>query len=81
VVSDLWRQLGERPGATVTIDLENQVVVAPDGRRHAFDIDPTRKKRLLLGLDDIGVTLQHSAELEAFENRHRQAMTWLAPII
>ena len=81
VVADLWRQLGQSPGATVTIDLENQIIVAPNGDRHAFDIDPTRKKRLLLGLDDIGVTLQYTAELEAFENRHRREMTWLAPII
>ena len=81
VIDALWKQLRERPGATVTIDLEHQAIVAPDGGRHAFDIDPTRKQRLLRGLDDIGVTLQYAAELEAFENRHRREMTWLAPII
>lgn len=81
VVDGLWHQLGERPGATITIDLDKQTIVAPNGDRHAFDIDATRKQRLLRGLDDIGVTMQYASELEAFENRHRMEMTWLAPII
>ena len=40
--------------------------------------DPTRKERLLKGLDDVGVTLEHLAEIEAFEDRYRKRMTWLA---
>ena len=66
------------PGATISIDLDAQHVTAPDGARHAFEIDANAKERLLKGLDDIGLVMQYSNEIEAFEQRHRQAMPWLA---
>lgn len=77
-VQDLWRQLEEKPGAKMTVDLAAQVVIAPDGTRHAFDIDATRKERLMKGLDDVGVTLEHLKEIEAFEAAYRQRMPWRA---
>jgi 3-isopropylmalate/(R)-2-methylmalate dehydratase small subunit len=49
-----------------TIDLERQVVEF-DGREVSFDIDPETKRRLLGGLDDIGVTLQQADAIERFE--------------
>ena len=79
-VQHLWHLLREAPGATVTIDLPQQTVTAPDGTGYSFEVDPTRKERLLKGLDDVGVTLQHQAEIEAFERRHREKMSWLSPI-
>ena len=55
-----------------TIDLERQIV-AFDGREVTFDIDPETKRRLLGGLDDIGVTLQHADSIEQYEaERERQ---------
>src|SRR5687767_7561882 len=66
-IQALWRQLKASPGATVTVDLREQTVTAPDGAVHRFDIDPTRRERLLKGLDDVGVTLEHLAEIEGFE--------------
>ena len=45
--------------ARITVDLERQVVVRPNGEEIHFDIDPFRKHLLLNGLDDIGQTLQH----------------------
>ncbi len=80
-VSELWRQLREQPGARITIDLEKQTVTAPRGETYTFDIDPTRRKRLLLGLDDVGVTMEYLPQIEAFEERYRREMSWLAPII
>jgi 3-isopropylmalate/(R)-2-methylmalate dehydratase small subunit len=80
-VSELWRQLREQPGARITIDLQKQTVTAPRGETHTFDIDPTRRKRLLLGLDDVGVTMGYLPQIEAFEERYRREMSWLAPII
>ena len=77
-VRDLWRQLKDAPGAQITVDLASQTVVAPDGTRHAFAIDPTRKERLLQGLDDVGVTLGHLPDIEAFEQAYRARMPWLA---
>ena len=78
VVQGLWRTLGENPGARITVDLVRQVVIAPDGAEHRFDIDPTRRERLMQGLDDVGVTLGHLAEIEAFEAGYRERKPWLA---
>jgi len=78
-VTALWRQLRDQPGARITVELEKQTVTDPAGAQYRFEIDPTRKERLLLGLDDVGVTLRHLAEIDAFEARYRSEMTWLAP--
>jgi 3-isopropylmalate/(R)-2-methylmalate dehydratase small subunit len=77
-VQDLWRQLKAAPGAQITVDLVNQMVIAPDGTRHGFTIDPTRKERLLKGLDEVGVTLEHLPQIEAFEQAYAKRMPWLA---
>ncbi|MGY8994493.1 MAG: 3-isopropylmalate dehydratase small subunit, partial [Rhodospirillales bacterium] len=61
----------------VTIDLENQTVTTPEGNIYAFDMDPTRKRRLLLGQDDVDVTMEYMSQLEAFEESYRKEMTWL----
>jgi 3-isopropylmalate/(R)-2-methylmalate dehydratase small subunit len=66
------------PGYTLTIDLERQSVVNDDGSaRFDFDIDPFRKRCLLNGWDDIGLTLQHADEIRAFEERHLREQPWL----
>jgi len=80
-VKILWRQLHAMPGAKMQVNLADQTVTAPDGTQYGFDIDATRKERLLKGLDDVGVTLQHMAEIEAFETRQRAEMTWLARLL
>ena len=76
-IHDLWRQLREKPGAEITIDLPNQTVIAPDGNRHGFEISPLRKDRLVRGIDDIDVTLEYRDAIEAFETRRRAAIPWL----
>ncbi len=81
VVGGIIAQLQKTPGAAMTVDLPRQTVIAPDGSAHAFDIDATRKERLLKGLDDVGVTLQHLAQIEAFETQYRADMPWLAHIL
>ena len=77
-IDSLWRQLRDRPGARISVDVERQTVTDPAGAQYRFDIDPTRKERLLLGLDDVGVTLRLLPEIEAFEARYYSEMTWLA---
>jgi len=68
---NLVRQLLDRaesePGYTLTIDLEHQTVSDAADTLSTFDIDPAVKHRLLHGLDDIGLTLQHEADITAFE--------------
>ncbi len=63
--------------ARVTVDLENQKIVRPDGEEISFEIDPFRKHCLLEGLDDIGITLQSEAAISSFEEKRKQAMPWL----
>ncbi len=63
----------------VTVSLVEGVVVAPDGTRHAFDIDPLRRKALLEGLDDIGLSLQREAEIAAFQARDAVSRPWVYP--
>jgi 3-isopropylmalate/(R)-2-methylmalate dehydratase small subunit len=77
IVHDLWRQLRKQPGATMTIDLPRQTVIAPDRTAHAFEISPLRKDRLMAGIDDIDVTLAHRNDIENFEARRRAAYPWL----
>jgi 3-isopropylmalate/(R)-2-methylmalate dehydratase small subunit len=62
-----------------TVDLETQTVIAPSGKAVHFDIDPGRKEKLLKGLDAIGETLQHDADIGAFEARRRRRMPWNEP--
>ena len=66
------------PGAEMTVDLAHDTVVAPDGTRHRFTLDPARKRCLLEGLDDIQLTLQHDAAIAAFEQQRFGRLPWLA---
>ena len=77
VIRDLWRQLRENGGVKLTIDLPNQLLIAPDGTHHAFEISPLRKDRLIRGVDDIDVTLEHLANIERFEAARRKTAPWL----
>ncbi|WP_233838402.1 3-isopropylmalate dehydratase small subunit [Paraburkholderia sp. ZP32-5] len=73
----LWRQLRANPGASITIDLPAQFVIAPDGSTFEFDINALRKQRLIDGVDDIDVTLGYVEAIDAFETARRAAMPWL----
>jgi len=77
VVHDLWRQLRAAPGAAMTIDLPGEVLVAPDGTTHAFEISALRKDRLVRGIDDIDATLAYADAIETFERTRRAAFPWL----
>ncbi len=77
VVDRLRAGLRDAPGARLTIDLETQTVTGPDGARHPFDVDPFPKHCLVNGLDDIALTLEHEAEIDAFEADYRREMSWL----
>ena len=57
-------------GSEMTVDLERQVVVAPDGREIPFEFDPSTRHRLLEGLDDIALTLGHEDAIAAYEAAH-----------
>jgi 3-isopropylmalate/(R)-2-methylmalate dehydratase small subunit len=62
--------------ATLTVDLENQQIRGPDGGVVRFDIDPFRKKCLIEGLDDIGLTMQKAETIKDFEEKAALARPW-----
>jgi len=69
IVRQLLDRAEQEPGYNLTIDLENQTVADERDTLASFDIDPVVKHRLLHGLDDIGLTLQHTSDIDAFEQR------------
>jgi len=77
-VQELLSRCTKNPEHKLTINLEAQTVTDDDGFHAHFDIDPFRKYCLLNGLDDIGLTLRHAAELDKFESQHNKDF-WSAP--
>jgi 3-isopropylmalate/(R)-2-methylmalate dehydratase small subunit len=77
-VETLTHRSQQNPRHTITINLEAQTVIDDAGFSATFEIDPFRKYCLLNGLDDIGLTLRHEAELDAYESRH-DAEFWASP--
>jgi 3-isopropylmalate/(R)-2-methylmalate dehydratase small subunit len=63
--------------ATLTIDLEKQEIRGPDGGVVKFDIEPNRKKTLLEGLDDIGLTMQKNTKIDGFEAKAKAERPWM----
>ena len=60
----------------IVIDLQDQTVTT-ESQVFNFDVDPERKRRLLHGLDDIGLTLQYENQIRSFENNHFNKYPWL----
>ena len=81
-VADLLER-AKAPGYQITVDLEGQTLTDWQGLAAHFDVDPFRRHRLLNGLDDIGMTLQHEPDITAYEaNRPawRKGVTQPAPV-
>ena len=66
------------PGFELTIDLERQCIVKPQGGELPFEVQAFRKYCLLNGFDDIGLTLRQSAKIKAFEAERLATKPWLA---
>ena len=75
-VETLLRNAQTIPGYTLTVSLQEQTVTDDRGFKATFEVDAFRKYCLLEGLDDIGLTLRHAAELDKYETLHDNA-TWL----
>jgi 3-isopropylmalate/(R)-2-methylmalate dehydratase small subunit len=76
-VAALMEDARRGANARMTVDLAAQTVTASDGTSHAFEIDPFRKHCLLNGLDDISLTLEKAAAIDAFEARAQSLRPWL----
>ena len=76
-VDQLFRECEATPGYRLVVDLVTQIVTSPSGTEFKFEIDGFRRHCLLNGLDDIGLTLQHVAEIKTYEERRRKEAPWL----
>ena len=76
-VAQLFDEVAAFPGYQLTIDLERQVVVRPQGEEIPFDVIAFRKYCLLNGFDDIGLTLRHADKIKAFEAERLAQKPWL----
>ena len=77
-VAQLFDEVAAFPGYELTIDLERQVIVRPQGEEIAFDVIAFRKYCLLNGFDDIGLTMRHADKIKAFEAERLAQKPWLA---
>jgi 3-isopropylmalate/(R)-2-methylmalate dehydratase small subunit len=66
IVEELWDYIEAHPAAPITVDLVDRQVTA-EGFSAAFEIDDYTRWRLMEGLDDIGLTLRHVDQVDAFE--------------
>ncbi|QNN56290.1 3-isopropylmalate dehydratase small subunit [Diaphorobacter ruginosibacter] len=78
VIDQLFNEVNAFPGYELTIDLERQVIVRPQGEEIPFDVIPFRKYCLLNGFDDIGLTLRHADKIKAYEAARLATKPWLA---
>ena len=76
-VNQLFDETAAFPGYSLTIDLERQRVIKPDGAELAFEVQAFRKYCLLNGFDDIGLTLRHAEKIKTFEAQRLAQKPWL----
>ena len=77
VIDTLFAQVEATPGFALTVDLDQQKIICPDGTALTFEVDAFRKECLLNGWDDIGLTLRHAEKIRAFEAARRIEQPWL----
>jgi len=76
-IDRLFKSTYANEGYALTIDLENQSITLPSDEKISFQVDTFRKHCLMNGLDDIGLTMQHSETIKAFEKTYYQKNSWL----
>jgi 3-isopropylmalate/(R)-2-methylmalate dehydratase small subunit len=77
-VAKLFDEVLAFPGYELTVDLERQVIVKPQGEEIPFEVQAFRKFCLLNGFDDIGLTLRQSEKIRQFESQRLATKPWLA---
>ena len=78
IVAQLFDEVAAFPGYSLTVDLERQVIVRPQGEEIPFDVQAFRKYCLINGFDDIGLTLRHADKIRSFEAQRLATKPWLA---
>jgi 3-isopropylmalate/(R)-2-methylmalate dehydratase small subunit len=73
----LFKAVESTPNYKLTIDLKAQTITTPTGEVFNFSVDDFRKHCLINGLDDIGITLQYTDDIVAYEQRRKQKEPWI----
>lgn len=81
LIDSLFSAVDAEEGYQLTVDLERQLVIKPDGEDIAFEVDAFRKHCLLNGLDEIGLTLQSADAIKEYEQQWREKSPWLFDVI
>ncbi|MEX0283917.1 MAG: 3-isopropylmalate dehydratase small subunit [Paracoccaceae bacterium] len=76
-VDVLMKDAEKGANARMTVNLEEQTITTSDGEVVSFELDPFRKKCLMEGLDDIGLTMEKSAAIDSFESQANAARPWV----
>lgn len=77
IIDGLFAEVTATEGYELTVDLENQNIVKPNGDLIPFEVDAFRKHCLMNGLDDIGLTLQDAGDITAYEVKRKASSPWL----
>jgi 3-isopropylmalate/(R)-2-methylmalate dehydratase small subunit len=78
IVDALAAEVEATQGAgRISVDLQEQTITSPSGKRHGFEIDPRRRTGLLEGLDEVSLTLQRDDEIRAFQASDRVERPWI----
>jgi len=76
-VEQLFQEVAQETGYSLSIDLESQTVLSPSGASFSFELDAFRKHCLINGLDDIALTLQDQDSIKTYEAERQQSAPWL----
>jgi 3-isopropylmalate/(R)-2-methylmalate dehydratase small subunit len=74
-VDQLFKEVVD--GYQLTIDLQAQTITTPSGQNIAFTVDENRRFRLMNGLDDIALSLQHADKIKSYEAERAKRAPWL----
>ncbi|MFW5451431.1 MAG: 3-isopropylmalate dehydratase small subunit [Methylophagaceae bacterium] len=77
IVNKLFQSVQSSSGYQLTVDLSSQIITLESGDTISFEVDAFKKHSLLNGLDDIGLTLQHADDIQAYEQQRKQQAPWL----
>ena len=76
-IDNLMETAERGANSTITVDLETQAIIGPDGNIIKFEVDQFKKNCLLNGLDDIGLTMEKRDKIKAFEENQKVTRPWL----
>lgn len=76
-VDVLMKDAEKGSNARIEVDLDAQTVTTSDGETFSFEVDAFKKHCLLNGLDDIGLTMEKAASIDAYESKLQVSHPWV----